>query len=278
MKALLLLAAISVAGCPHPPNPQPAPPPDARMDAAPAPSGPPACPATTTETADNVCDALFTKAKWCAGGTACACVVCQGGSGCIDQATQIYCISGGGCVLDPACERIPDAGSVDGGASGAAKKRLKAPPKKSEGPSPVLPKADLTPGTVDPHVTQANIQSTICVHGYTVKVRPPARLTNKIKATSFAAYGIKTSFPNDYELDHLISLELGGAPEDPKNLWPEPWESHGHKIATKGTGAETKDQVEDWLHRQVCTGKMQLVDAQKKIATNWAAVLEEMKK
>jgi len=67
--------------------------------------------------------------------------------------------------------------------------------------------------------------------------------------------------PSDYEEDHLISLELGGHPTDPKNLWPEPWEGEW--------GARKKDVIETYLHRQVCAGKIQLIEAQIWASTDW---------
>ena len=125
----------------------------------------------------------------------------------------------------------------------------------------VLPLA-VTPGAINPAVTQANIQKTICVSGYTATIRPPASYTTKLKKTQLA--GDYKAFTDkdlaSYEEDHLISLEIGGNPTDPKNLWPEPY---------AGTGARFKDQVENKLHDFVCAGKMPLAQAQKEIATNW---------
>jgi hypothetical protein len=69
-------------------------------------------------------------------------------------------------------------------------------------------------------VTQANIDQTICVSGYTTTVRPPESVTEAVKVRAMAAYGLAGL--GSYELDHLIPLELGGAPADIRNLWPEP--------------------------------------------------------
>lgn len=263
----LTLLVLALSGCPHPPPPTPMPTPDLKVDLAQPPTAMASCPASVTETPDAVCDELFTHGG-CANNTDCACVRCQGGQGCIDQSTQVYCVKGA-CLDDHACYRR-GAPSTAGGAAGNGGK------KSSAEPVPVVPKAELTPGAADPRVTQANIHKTICVPGYSKSVRPPVRITNKIKAATFASYGIKTDAPNDYELDHLISLELGGAPADEKNLWPEPWETRGHKVAARGTGAETKDKVENWLHRQVCADKIPLVDAQRQMATDWPSVLKEI--
>lgn len=72
--------------------------------------------------------------------------------------------------------------------------------------------------------------------------------------------------PGKAEIDHLISLEIGGADAVP-NLWPQPY---------AGTGAHAKDQVENWLHRQVCSGKMPLAEAQKGIARDWFKLYLQM--
>jgi hypothetical protein len=71
------------------------------------------------------------------------------------------------------------------------------------------------------------------------------------------------------EVDHLISLELGGS-NDIKNLWPEPY--------LPRPGARQKDVLENWLHKQVCSGKMPLSDAQRMIATDWYAPYLAIKK
>lgn len=128
--------------------------------------------------------------------------------------------------------------------------------------APVLPNAAITPGSINPNVIQANIQQTICTPGYTATIRPPASYTTKLKIkqldSGYAINGNKKT--SDYEEDHLISLEIGGNPTDPKNLWPEPY---------AGTGARIKDQVENKLHALVCANKMKLSTAQHLIATNW---------
>lgn len=125
----------------------------------------------------------------------------------------------------------------------------------------MLPDASCTPGAVDPAVTQANISSTICVSGYTSTVRPSTSVTNRIKRQQISAYGYADAKMSDYEEDHLISLELGGSPADPKNLWPE-----------NPPSPNPKDKVENYLHRQVCAGAMRLSTAQHLISTNWTAV------
>ncbi|HKW93127.1 MAG TPA: hypothetical protein VJX92_14620 [Methylomirabilota bacterium] len=111
------------------------------------------------------------------------------------------------------------------------------------------------PGAVDPHVSQATIQSTICQRGYTAKVRPPRKVTDAIKRR--LATGLPGT-PQDYELDHLIPLGLGGDPRSPNNLWLQTW-----------TEAAIKDRDELRLHREVCAGRMTLEQAQREMVTTW---------
>jgi Excalibur calcium-binding domain len=120
-----------------------------------------------------------------------------------------------------------------------------------------LPDRSCTPGAINPAVTQATIDETICVSGWTATVRPPENVTELEKRASIAAYGDAGSM-GDFEYDHLVSLELGGAINDPRNLWPEP-----------GASPNPKDAVENELHRMVCDGELRLARAQQIIATNW---------
>jgi hypothetical protein len=127
-----------------------------------------------------------------------------------------------------------------------------------------LPDPTCTPGVADPQVTQDNILTTICVSRYTTKVRPSTSYTNALKAQQIKAYGYSDTTMADYEEDHLIPLEIGGHPTDPKNLWPEPLT--GPYPATK------KDGVENSLHTKVCAGLMTLAAAQAAIAANWESL------
>ena len=126
-----------------------------------------------------------------------------------------------------------------------------------------LPRHDLTPGAVNPRITQSNIRDTICRPGYTATVRPPFEYTNAMKHHLMRAYGVSGSI-HDYELDHLIPLELGGCPNCETNLWPQP--------RNVFPGASEKDEVEDYLHHQVCSGALPLAEAQREIASDWYAV------
>jgi hypothetical protein len=111
---------------------------------------------------------------------------------------------------------------------------------------------------------QANIQTTICVSGYTARVRPSSAYTDALKVQQIKEYGYTDTNPADYEEDHLIPLELGGHPTNPKNLWPE---------QRDGTyGATKKDGVENSLHAKVCGGLITLNAAQAAISRDWKAI------
>jgi hypothetical protein len=129
-----------------------------------------------------------------------------------------------------------------------------------------LPDRHCTPGAISPAVTQANIQSTICSYGYTHTVRPPESVSEPEKEASLAAYG-DTGPLHVYEYDHLVPLELGGAPNDPRNLWPEPSRT-----------PNPKDELERRLREMVCSGEMVLVSAQREIASNWVVLYERVLK
>lgn len=121
----------------------------------------------------------------------------------------------------------------------------------------VLPDRHCSPGVADPRVTQANIHQTICVPGYTQKVR---NVPQSEKDAVYRAYGIRHRHQREYEIDHIISLELGGSNAQ-ANLYPESYE-----IAQ---GAHQKDRVENALHRAVCSGQVTLRRAQQIISSDW---------
>ncbi len=124
------------------------------------------------------------------------------------------------------------------------------------GAANLYPDPALTPGAV--LTTDA---ATVCAPGYATSVRnvPVAE-----KREVYAEYHLAYPQPaGSYEADHFISLELGGS-NDITNLWPEP--------ALPRPGFHEKDVVENYLHDQVCSGKLSLPDAQKEISTDWYAV------
>ncbi|MET3448171.1 hypothetical protein [Ralstonia sp. 1138] len=127
------------------------------------------------------------------------------------------------------------------------------------------PNPRLTPGAVDPRVTQANIRETICMRGYTKTVRPPQQFTRELKVRQIRQYGYADKRVRDYEEDHLVALEIGGAPNSAKNLWPQPH----HVIGNWGSLA--KDRLENRLHTLVCSRKLPLEQAQREMAHDWIA-------
>ncbi len=129
-----------------------------------------------------------------------------------------------------------------------------------------LPDARCTPGALNPAATQATIATTICRSGWTSTVRPPESVTEPEKLASMRAYGESADSAHAYEYDHLVPLELGGAVNDPRNLWPEP------DYATRsGFYLNPKDKLERALNRMVCNGSISLSEAQLLAARDWVA-------
>jgi hypothetical protein len=120
-------------------------------------------------------------------------------------------------------------------------------------PTLVLPIKSLTPGALNRAVRQGTIGRTICRVGWTRTVRPSSRYTNALKLKQMPLYE-ETGPPSAYEEDHLIPLELGGAPRNPKNLWPEP-----------RSQAKTSDPLETKLKRLVCKRLVSLARARAAI-------------
>jgi hypothetical protein len=123
-----------------------------------------------------------------------------------------------------------------------------------------LPDSACTPGAL----LATGTKDAICQPGYAGSVR---NVPTSEKNQDYAEYGIASHTPGQYEVDHLVSLELGGS-NDISNLWPE--------LASPKPGFHEKDQVENYLHSQVCSGAIALKDAQVEIATNWLAVYNQM--
>lgn len=123
-----------------------------------------------------------------------------------------------------------------------------------------LPDSACTPGAL---MAGATVDK-ICVSGYSSSVR---NVTTAEKDQVYAEYGIASHYAGQYEVDHLVSLELGGS-NDISNLWPE--------LASPTPGFHQKDQVENYLHTQVCNGSVSLAKAQEEISTNWLGVYHQM--
>lgn len=133
-----------------------------------------------------------------------------------------------------------------------------------------LPTPDLTPGATNPAVTQDNIDKTICVHGWTATVRPPARYTSALKRKQMKQYGLAGVKPSAVEEDHFIPLGSGGNPTSPLNLWPQR-RSADHRCHPGDWTAECKDLEERDVQIAICQRRITLKDAQALWMTNWVA-------
>jgi hypothetical protein len=139
-----------------------------------------------------------------------------------------------------------------------------SPPHSKVEPRPAVARAGdawlypdpaLTPGAIMPGVTAADV----CTPYYTKRVRSVSSSERDQVYRNYKTANVSKK----HELGHFISLELGGS-NSPSNLWPESYEPR--------PGAHEKDRVENFLHREVCSGQMTLEEAQRKIVTDWYAV------
>lgn len=121
----------------------------------------------------------------------------------------------------------------------------------------VLPDPAKTPGVLNPNVSDATKTQTVCKANWTATVRPPTRYTDKLRNAATPP-GHK---PLDGELDHLLSIEDGGHPSDPRNLW---WMAYQDRY-----GARVKDVLETKVHHLYCQGKIGLDDARAALTPNW---------
>ncbi len=114
---------------------------------------------------------------------------------------------------------------------------------------PYFPDPSVTPGAVNPNVTQDNISTTVCVSGWTATIRPTTGYIARLKKKQMRELGLPGT-PHEYHEDHLVPLCVGGHPSDPGNLWPQP-------IRGRWTD-KIKDQLEGSVCRAVCRGDMTL--------------------
>ena len=121
--------------------------------------------------------------------------------------------------------------------------------------APTLPDPKLSPGDVltsDPKL--------VCVSGYASSVR---NVPQSLKEQVYRRYGILSRQPGEYEIDHIVSLQLGGS-NSLRNLYPQSYR-------TQPLNAHVKDALENRLHALACSGRITLTDAQTAISTNWTA-------
>lgn len=116
-----------------------------------------------------------------------------------------------------------------------------------------VPDPRLTPGAA-----RAVSASDVCSVSYSDDARLlPASIQQRV----LQEYGMAGAQAQGYELDYLISPQLGGT-DDIRNLWPEPESS-------TGWNAGAKDALEGRLHQLVCQGKINVATAQRDLATDW---------
>jgi len=116
-----------------------------------------------------------------------------------------------------------------------------------------LPDPECTPGALFLDITAKDV----CLSGYSRSVRD---VSQSLKEKVYRNYGVTQRKPGEYQIDHLIDLQLGGA-NDISNLWPQP--------DVPLPGANEKIKLGGLLNRMVCQGKMQLQDAQEIMSRNW---------
>jgi hypothetical protein len=144
-------------------------------------------------------------------------------------------------------------------------KRPKPTKSKSSAPKPSrptaypnIPAADFPRRALTPGVALSVTRAQICISGYASGARD---VSDAEKADVYARYDV-VWVPYAHEVDHLISLELGGS-NAIRNLWPEPYAGRW--------GARTKDVLENRLHELVCEGRLALAAAQLQEASDWVA-------
>ena len=123
-----------------------------------------------------------------------------------------------------------------------------------------LPDRRCTPGEAFGRVTALRV----CRQGYAGSV---GNVSAKLERAVYLEYGITRS-AGRYEIDHLVSLELGGD-NSIANLWPE--------AATPRPGFHEKDRLEKSLRHKVCSGAADLRAAQRMLASDWLAAYRRMR-
>jgi hypothetical protein len=120
---------------------------------------------------------------------------------------------------------------------------------------PVVPKSALTPGETR-HVSIDEV----CRKETGAAAEESAAVPADVRLAVFQEYGIGGTRANAYEVDYLITPELGGA-NSIRNLWPQPYSTVWN--------AHVKDELEDRLHGMVCAGEVDLTTAQREISRDW---------
>jgi len=169
-------------------------------------------------------------------------------------------------MIRPAvCDRF----NVDGRASGPLRSVALPPSQgcttRTSNGFPI-PDPNCTPGAINPTLTIEVLRDP----GFTDRCVRDAATNEEEKATTYEWYNLPHPSDNSgenqiCELDHLISLELGGA-DTLDNIWPQCGPSG---VVLPQRFFKEKDTVENFLAMQVKEGRMELSEAQKSIATDW---------
>ena len=182
--------------------------------------------------------------------------------------------------------------------------------EKRNGPDGIYPDVTHNPGAIDPAITQENIAKNICNKDFkTGTVRPPSSYTTRVKKQQMAdIYGdtvpqsaaslggadydedkcvLHSNNARCYEEDHIISLQNGGAPSDPRNLFPEAYNTF---VKKDHVGAREKDKVENYVHNGICLAvpnakfssgpkpskRLTLEEGQRILAIDWYACYQSL--
>ncbi|GAA3841649.1 hypothetical protein GCM10022403_087260 [Streptomyces coacervatus] len=228
----------------------------------PAPSSTPADPASVVESFYAAINAHDYQRAWDLGGSYLGRPYADFAGGFADTAADVISIDNvNGNMVDVHLHAVHTDGStadyagwylVESGTIRHGSLHLVATSEATRTPVPTVPSG--ATGAINPAVTQSTIHSTICVPGWTETIRPPVNVTERLKRQQLASSSAADKDPSHYEEDHIVPLELGGAPSDPANLRPVPLSQ-----------ARMDDRLENSLHRAVCDGTMTLTAAQSKI-------------
>jgi len=126
------------------------------------------------------------------------------------------------------------------------------------------PHQTITQGVPDRRLTPGAVRTIslneVCSNNYSDDAQLlPASVQKKV----LKEYGVESAQSRDYQLDYLITPQLGGT-DDVRNLWPEPQFSTQWNV-------QAKDDLEARLHQLVCQGVIDLSTAQSALAGDWVS-------
>lgn len=161
----------------------------------------------------------------------------------------VVLVSACASVQPPASREVPEAAVVQ--------------PAERSAPAAHRSPFKEPPGVFLAEVTQANVDKTICVSGWTATVRPSTSFTQGLKSLMLQRAGLPTGDAIKYELDHFVPLAVGGHPRSEDNLWLQRWDG--------AWSARVKDHLERRLQVMVCAGQITLHTARIAVQHDWHA-------